>query len=95
MKFTTMESDASENVATPRFRTLLFGLFAALAMILALQLAQGLPALGAVYHVDDFNCVRVLKYSVDQNEGRICILRAEHPFDSGAYFLMGQELWSV
>jgi len=36
MKFTTMEAVLSEEVATPRFRTLLFGVFAALAVCLAM-----------------------------------------------------------
>jgi predicted permease len=36
MKFTTMEAVASENVAAPRFRTLLLGIFAGLALCLAL-----------------------------------------------------------
>ena len=44
MKFTTMESDASENVATPRFRTLLFGVFAALAISLAMAGVYGVMA---------------------------------------------------
>ena len=44
MKFTTMESDASGNVAAPRFRTLLFGLFAALAMSLAMAGVYGAMA---------------------------------------------------
>lgn len=44
MKFTTMESDASENVATPRFRTLLFAAFAALAMSLAMAGVYGVMA---------------------------------------------------
>jgi putative ABC transport system permease protein len=35
VKFTTMEASVSENVAAPRFRTLLLGVFAALAVILA------------------------------------------------------------
>src|SRR5262249_53213712 len=34
--FTTLEKDASENVAAPRFRTLLMSLFAALALGLAM-----------------------------------------------------------
>jgi putative ABC transport system permease protein len=36
MKFTTMEAVLSEEVATPRFRTLLFGVFAGLAVCLAM-----------------------------------------------------------
>jgi putative ABC transport system permease protein len=36
LKFTTMEALTSENVAAPRFRTLLLGIFAGLAMGLAL-----------------------------------------------------------
>ena len=36
VKFTTMEASVSENVAAPRFRTLLLGVFAALAVILAM-----------------------------------------------------------
>jgi putative ABC transport system permease protein len=44
MKFATMESDAAENVATPRFRTLLVGVFAALAMSLAMAGVYGVMA---------------------------------------------------
>jgi len=36
MKFTTMEAMLSESVAAPRFRTLLFGVFAVLAVCLAM-----------------------------------------------------------
>ena len=36
MKFTTMDAMLSEDVATPRFRTLLFGVFAGLAVCLAM-----------------------------------------------------------
>jgi putative ABC transport system permease protein len=42
--FTTMESDASENVASPRFRTLLFGIFAGLAVLLAMAGVYGVMA---------------------------------------------------
>ncbi|MCU1339936.1 MAG: hypothetical protein JWO19_5517, partial [Bryobacterales bacterium] len=42
--FTTLESDASENMATPRFRTLLFGLFAGLAVCLAMAGVYGVMA---------------------------------------------------
>jgi predicted permease len=44
MKFTTMASDASENVGSPRFRTLLFGVFAALALSLAMTGVYGAMA---------------------------------------------------
>src|SRR5260370_35534955 len=44
VKFTTMERDASENVAAPRFRTLLFGLFAGLAVCLAMAGVYGAMA---------------------------------------------------
>lgn len=40
-KFTTMEALASENVAAPRFRTLLLGIFAGLALCLALAGVYG------------------------------------------------------
>jgi predicted permease len=40
-KFTTMEAVASENVAAPRFRTLLLGIFAVLAVCLALAGVYG------------------------------------------------------
>jgi len=40
MKFTTMEGMLSEDVATPRFRTLLFGVFAGLAVCLTYPVAQ-------------------------------------------------------
>jgi predicted permease len=41
VKFTTMEASVSDNVATPRFRTLLLGVFAALAVILAMAGVYG------------------------------------------------------
>src|SRR5437016_3542340 len=41
VKFTTMEASVSENVAAPRFRTLLLGVFAALAVILAMAGVYG------------------------------------------------------
>jgi putative ABC transport system permease protein len=44
VKFTTMEAALSENVATPRFRTLLFGLFAGLAVCLAMAGIYGVMA---------------------------------------------------
>ena len=44
MKFTTMEAMLSENVAAPRFRTLLFGIFAALAVLLAMAGVYGVMA---------------------------------------------------
>ncbi len=44
MKFTTMEATLSENVAAPRFRTLLFGIFAALAVLLAMAGVYGVMA---------------------------------------------------
>jgi predicted permease len=44
MKFTTMERDTSESVSTPRFRTLLFAMFAGLAMCLAMAGVYGLMA---------------------------------------------------
>ena len=44
MKFTTMEAALSENVATPRFRTLLFGVFAGLALCLAMAGVYGVMA---------------------------------------------------
>jgi len=44
MKFTTMEADLSENVAAPRFRTLLLGIFAAVAVCLAMVGVYGVLA---------------------------------------------------
>jgi predicted permease len=44
LKFTTMEALVSENVAAPRFRSLLFGLFAALAVCLAMAGVYGVMA---------------------------------------------------
>src|SRR5437588_2527694 len=41
VKFTTMEAFVSENVAAPRFRTLLLGVFAALAVALAMAGVYG------------------------------------------------------
>jgi ABC-type antimicrobial peptide transport system permease subunit len=44
VKFTTLEARLSEKVATPRFRTLLFGLFAGLAVCLAMAGVYGVMA---------------------------------------------------
>jgi putative ABC transport system permease protein len=44
MKFTTMDATLSENVAAPRFRTLLFGIFAGLAVCLAMAGVYGVMA---------------------------------------------------
>ncbi len=44
MKFTTLEAVLSENVAAPRFRTLLFALFAGLAVSLAMAGVYGVMA---------------------------------------------------
>jgi len=44
VKFTTMEARISENVANPRFRSLLFGLFAGLAVCLAMAGVYGVMA---------------------------------------------------
>jgi putative ABC transport system permease protein len=44
MKFTTMEATLSENVAAPRFRTLLFAVFAGLAVCLAMAGVYGVMA---------------------------------------------------
>src|SRR6266849_5024468 len=44
MKFTTMEAMLSESVAAPRFRTLLFGVFAGLALCLAMAGVYGVMA---------------------------------------------------
>jgi len=44
LKFTTMEALLSENVAAPRFRSFLFGLFAALAVCLAMAGVYGVMA---------------------------------------------------
>src|SRR5258708_30063162 len=41
VKFTTMEAALSQNVAAPRFRTLLLGIFAGLAMCLAMAGVYG------------------------------------------------------
>jgi putative ABC transport system permease protein len=44
VKFTTMEATLAENVAAPRFRTLLFGIFAGLAVCLAMAGVYGVMA---------------------------------------------------
>src|SRR5260370_21820455 len=44
VKFTTMETVLSENVAAPRFRTLLFSVFAGLAVCLAMAGVYGVMA---------------------------------------------------
>jgi len=47
VKFTTMEALGSENMAAPRFRTLVFGLFAGLALCLAVAGVFGVTAYAA------------------------------------------------
>src|SRR4029077_10555211 len=44
VKFTTMEASLAENVAAPRFRTLLLGIFAGLAVALAMAGVYGVMA---------------------------------------------------
>ena len=44
VKFTTMEASLAENVATPRFRTLLVGIFGLLAVCLAMAGVYGVMA---------------------------------------------------
>ncbi len=44
VKFTTMEASLSEGVATPRFRTLLLGIFAGIAVLLAMAGVYGVMA---------------------------------------------------
>jgi putative ABC transport system permease protein len=44
IKFGTVASDVSDNVAAPRFRTLLFGVFAGLAVCLAMAGVYGVMA---------------------------------------------------
>ncbi len=44
VKFTTMEASLAENTAAPRFRTLLLGIFAGLAVILAMAGVYGVMA---------------------------------------------------
>ncbi|HVO98198.1 MAG TPA: ABC transporter permease [Bryobacteraceae bacterium] len=44
IKFTTMEASLKENIAAPRFRTLLFALFAGLAVCLAMAGVYGVTA---------------------------------------------------
>ncbi len=44
VKFTTMETSVAENVATPKFRTLLLGVFAGLAVCLAMAGVYGVMA---------------------------------------------------
>jgi len=44
VKFSTMEQNLAENVAAPRFRTLLLGIFAGLAVLLAMAGIYGVMA---------------------------------------------------
>src|SRR5262249_7608627 len=44
VKFTTIEATLSQNIATPRFRSLVFGIFAGLAVCLAMAGVYGVTA---------------------------------------------------
>jgi putative ABC transport system permease protein len=54
MKFATMEAMLSQDVATPRFRTLLFALFAGLAVCLALTGIYGVMAYTSCLRSNEF-----------------------------------------
>jgi len=53
VKFTTMEAALSENVAAPRFRTLLLGIFAAVAVCLAMAGVYGVMAYVVTQRVNE------------------------------------------
>ncbi len=56
MKFMTMEAVLSENVAVPRFRTLLFAVFAGLAVWLAMAGVYGVMAYAVGQRSNEIGC---------------------------------------
>lgn len=67
MKFTTMEAMLSENVAAPRFRTLLFAVFAGLAVCLAMAGVYGVMA----YAVNQRSNEIGLRIALGANSGSV------------------------
>src|SRR5437899_1863795 len=72
VKFTTMEASVSENVAAPRFRTLLLGVFATLAVILAMAGVYGVMSYVAGQSSSEVGLRMVLAASVPSLRSRFC-----------------------
>jgi putative ABC transport system permease protein len=74
VKFTTMEASLAENVATPRFRTLLFGIFAGLAVCLAMAGVYGVMAYSVGQRVNEIG----LRIALGATPGRVMRLVLRH-----------------
>jgi putative ABC transport system permease protein len=84
--FTTMEALGSENMAAPRFRTLLFGLFAALALCLAVAGVFGITAYAASQRSTEIG----LRMAMGANAGSVVrLILGEGLIHAGAGLAVG------